>query len=47
MNKVYSLKYSPVSGGLIAVSEIVRRVTVGRKIYPPYFFLLLLPQPGA
>lgn len=31
MNKVYSLKYSPVSGGLIAVSEIVRRVTVGRK----------------
>ncbi|EFV9919973.1 hypothetical protein GAJ57_23635, partial [Shigella sonnei] len=26
MNKVYSLKYCPVTGGLIAVSELARRV---------------------
>lgn len=29
MNKVYSLKYSALTGGLIAVSELARKVTVG------------------
>ncbi|HFL4336055.1 TPA: ESPR domain-containing protein, partial [Escherichia coli] len=34
MNKIYSLKYCPVTGGLIAVSELARRVTkrAGRKL---------------
>ncbi|HDQ6641936.1 TPA: ESPR domain-containing protein, partial [Escherichia coli O156:H25] len=29
MNKVYSLKYSHITGGLIAVSELTRRITTG------------------
>ncbi|EMX0619512.1 autotransporter outer membrane beta-barrel domain-containing protein [Escherichia coli] len=34
MNKIYSLKYCPVTGGLIAVSELASRVTkrAGRKL---------------
>ncbi|HCN9429664.1 TPA: ESPR domain-containing protein, partial [Escherichia coli] len=34
MNKTYSLKYCPVSGGLIAVSELASQVIkrTGRKL---------------
>ncbi|EFB3120626.1 autotransporter outer membrane beta-barrel domain-containing protein [Escherichia coli] len=31
MNKVYSLKYSHITGGLIAVSELTRRITTGSR----------------
>ncbi|HBE5192602.1 TPA: ESPR domain-containing protein, partial [Escherichia coli] len=27
MNKIYSLKYSSVTGGLVAVSELTKKVT--------------------
>ncbi|OUZ92272.1 hypothetical protein CBL17_18200 [Shigella sonnei] len=44
MNKIYSLKYSHITGGLVAVSELTRKVSVGtsRKklssvlFYPQY-----------
>lgn len=29
MNKIYSLKYSHITGGLVAVSELTRKVSVG------------------
>ncbi|MCV5209445.1 ESPR domain-containing protein, partial [Escherichia coli] len=34
--KVYSLKYSHITGGLIAVSELTRRITTGsrKKLFP-------------
>ncbi|EKM1661702.1 TPA: S6 family peptidase, partial [Escherichia coli] len=31
MNKIYSLKYSYITGGLIAVSELTRKVTTGTR----------------
>lgn len=41
MNKIYSLKYSPASGGLVAVSELTSRVVkrAGRKLNK---FLLII-----
>ncbi|HBD5001032.1 TPA: ESPR domain-containing protein [Escherichia coli] len=41
MNKVYSLKYSHITGGLIAVSELTRRITTGsRKKTISYYFII-------
>ncbi|EIQ1940981.1 autotransporter outer membrane beta-barrel domain-containing protein, partial [Escherichia coli] len=42
MNKIYSLKYCPVTGGLIAVSELASRVTkrAGRKLKKISLFAL-------
>ncbi|EIX4511210.1 autotransporter outer membrane beta-barrel domain-containing protein, partial [Escherichia coli] len=42
MNKIYSLKYSAVTGGLVAVSELARKVTGGttRKLLAPVIVII-------
>ncbi|MCV5604761.1 ESPR domain-containing protein, partial [Escherichia coli] len=43
MNKIYSLKYSSVTGGLVAVSELTKKVTTASRKKLRLSSVVLLP----